>query len=245
MRKCFLAVAALAALSGSAFAGDLPSTKEAPVFMAPAPNFSWAGAYGGLDVGGSWGSARHSFNNGAPGGNSNPQGVIGGGYVGYNIQVDHIVFGFEADGQGSGVKGSYSNSTGGTSVGSTKLNWEAAARGRVGYAIDDKLFYAAGGLTLAGFNYQGGPFPPPACCGFGMTQTGVTIGAGVEFALSNNWIGRVEYRYNDFFATSGSLPPTYPGVIMAVSNNHYSEVRAGIEYKFGALELPAPVFAKY
>ena len=28
--------------------------------------------------------------------------------------------------------------------------------------------------------------------------TGWTIGAGAEYAFTNNWIGRVEYRYHDF-----------------------------------------------
>ena len=34
---------AFAALSGVALAADLPSTKGAPVYVAPTPTFSWTG----------------------------------------------------------------------------------------------------------------------------------------------------------------------------------------------------------
>lgn len=53
MRKLFISAVALAGLSGAAFAADLPSRKEAPVY-APTPAFSWEGFYVGGDLGGAW-----------------------------------------------------------------------------------------------------------------------------------------------------------------------------------------------
>ena len=51
MRALLLSTVALATLAGSAFAADLPSRKEAPVYIAPAPAFSWTGFYIGGDIG--------------------------------------------------------------------------------------------------------------------------------------------------------------------------------------------------
>ena len=55
---------ALALVAGSAFAADLPSRKEAPVYVPPPPSFSWNGLYGGINIGygfGDWqpGIRRH------------------------------------------------------------------------------------------------------------------------------------------------------------------------------------------
>jgi outer membrane immunogenic protein len=47
MRNILLATVAFAALTGVAFAGDLPSNKEAPVFVPPPPVFTWTGFYVG------------------------------------------------------------------------------------------------------------------------------------------------------------------------------------------------------
>ena len=57
MKRILLAVSAVAlALSaGSAMAADLPSRKEAPVYVPPPPPPPmWTGFYGGLNIGGGW-----------------------------------------------------------------------------------------------------------------------------------------------------------------------------------------------
>jgi outer membrane immunogenic protein len=233
MRHFFLSAFAIAAFTGSALAADLPTTKNAPAPVPP-PAFSWGGLYIGGDVGGSWGVVEHSFSNGAPSGNSNPSGVIGGGYIGYNFQIGSFVVGVEADGQGSGVNGGYVIPTGFSSAGNARMDWEGAFRARLGYALDRALLYAASGMAIGGFRYGGGPGfgAPIPCCGFSDTETGITIGAGVEYAVTDHVIGRVEYRYNQFSTSAGALTPIFPGVTMTVNNDGYSEVRAGVAYKF-------------
>jgi outer membrane immunogenic protein len=87
------------------------AVKAAPLPMAAV--FSWTGFYIGGNVGGAW-----SRNNGdsdfgplfpciesLPGG-GDTSGVIGGGQIGYNWQVNQFVLGVEADVVGSGLKGS-------------------------------------------------------------------------------------------------------------------------------------------
>src|SRR6202047_1417467 len=88
----------------SAFAADLaarPYTK-APVYVDP--GYNWTGFYIGGNVGYSWGRSRDTatLTNGAgtilftSGGSSNLDGVLGGGQIGYNWQVQSWVWGFEA-----------------------------------------------------------------------------------------------------------------------------------------------------
>ena len=50
-----LAVALLGSVAAPAMAADLPSRKEAPVYIAPAPVYSWTGFYVGAEFGGEWG----------------------------------------------------------------------------------------------------------------------------------------------------------------------------------------------
>ena len=117
---------ALALVAGSAFAADLPSRKEAPVYVPPPPSFSWAGLYGGINIGYGFGDGSQEYGgigylspalvgpnvdrrNSVPGGSalggtSNLNGVLGGGQVGYNWQFSPwLVFGVETDIQASDV----------------------------------------------------------------------------------------------------------------------------------------------
>jgi outer membrane immunogenic protein len=54
MRRLLLSTAALA---GSAFAADFPSSKADPVFVPAAPVYSWSGFYVGVCGGGSFASS--------------------------------------------------------------------------------------------------------------------------------------------------------------------------------------------
>src|SRR5262245_35321904 len=110
----FSKVALISLLSaGVAQAADMPVRVPAPI--APPP-FSWTGWYVGANVGFGWGHADTTFTplpsaagfvNLAPTTLSpDPNGVIGGGQIGYNWQLNRWVFGLEADFQGSNMHGS-------------------------------------------------------------------------------------------------------------------------------------------
>jgi outer membrane immunogenic protein len=124
---------ALALTAGSAFAADLPSRKEPPVYVPPPPPPPmWTGFYVGLNIGGGWSSnggnnsflpfADTTFPIGStpfaglgpnlfflPGGGTtgnNTGGVVGGGQVGYNYQFGNsFVVGAEADIHGTSITG--------------------------------------------------------------------------------------------------------------------------------------------
>ncbi len=133
MKKILLSTTAiaLASVAGSAVAADLPSRKEAPVYIAPAPVATWTGFYAGVNLGGGWASGggnnsylpysdpRYGFGTTPalglgpnlfflPGGGTtgnNTGGVIGGGQIGYNYQFNSFVVGVETDFQGTSLTG--------------------------------------------------------------------------------------------------------------------------------------------
>src|SRR6185312_9719619 len=139
----FVTAAALAVLvSGSALAADLPRQQPAPAaYKAPvyAP-YSWTGAYVGLNGGGAWG--RSDWNDPAPFTSFNTKGAMAGLTLGYNWQAGATVFGVEADGDWSNLRGS---STACVPNCETRNNWLATARARLGYAMTTVMPYITGG----------------------------------------------------------------------------------------------------
>jgi len=124
LRRILLASAGAIALSGAAFAADLPVRAPPPVYLPPPPPM-WTGFYAGLNAGGIWSASNNVslVSTGALGAGLTPLGVavanafvngandrlgvgtsgfIGGGQVGYNFQWGPSwLVGLEADIQGT------------------------------------------------------------------------------------------------------------------------------------------------
>ncbi len=164
---------ALVGSAGIALAADLPNYQAPPPSQVynPAPAFDWTGPYLGLTGGYGWGTT---------------DGWLGGGFAGYNFQINpNWVVGLEGDITGTNKA---SNS------------WDGSIRGRLGYAYDRYLLYGTGGLAF-------GDIKGPA--GASSTKTGWTLGAGIEAALTSNVTGRLEYRHSDLgSATFGASTVT-------------------------------------
>ena len=60
-RRILLASVGAIALAGSAFAADLPSRAPPPVYVPPAPIFTWTGFYVGGQIGYGWGQNNANF----------------------------------------------------------------------------------------------------------------------------------------------------------------------------------------
>jgi len=242
MKKILLA-GAFAALATSAVAADLPS-RRAPVAYAPvaAPIFTWAGLYVGADVGYAWGKDAQKQHN--PAGalieshSTKTKGLLGGLYAGYNWQSGAFVYGLEGDVELSNVRGTFVYANGDSTKQSVGV--QGSVRGRLGYAIDRTLLYVTGGVAIADQKHRvelaNGTFESAS-----KVRAGWTLGAGVEYAISNNWIARAEYRYTDFGKNSQTLAVTAPGFSF---KNHDTDhaVRLGVSYKFGG---PSAIVAKY
>jgi outer membrane immunogenic protein len=248
MRKILFvtAVALLAGATGPVFAADLPA--PAPAAPPPPPPLNWTGIYVGGQVGLDWGQTdwdRFNAANTVFIANESPtayanKGVIGGGHVGYNYQVDQFVFGVEGDVEGTNYFGS-GQSNANTWANTTRVDVEASFRARAGVAFDPLLIYLTGGGAYADFHNQA-QFPAGTFyAGDSYDRLGWTAGIGVDYAIDANWSVRTEYRFTDF-----GQSVLYTGTEAIHENNLYdNRVEAGFSYKFDMFAPPAPVVAKY
>jgi outer membrane immunogenic protein len=296
MKKLAIAaVAGSALLTGivTASAADM-AVKAAPIPMAPAV-FSWTGFYIGANVGGAWTNNNGGSDFGplfppfivlAPqaaiptlipgqldvlGGGGRRSGVIGGGQIGYNWQVNQFVIGVEADAVGSGLKGSTASATRSfgppillATVNQTvnvefgHIDWMATFRGRLGFAADRALFYVTGGAAVAGIggatttviNGPGIAIPAgtfTAGNGGSTTRWGWTVGGGIEWAFSPNWSVAGEYRYTDFGnrGTTFDIPsglPAAPIFFTGTGSSHLTVEQATLRVNY---RFGGPVVARY
>jgi outer membrane immunogenic protein len=190
MHRILLAGAAAAAVLASlANAADLPRPLPQQMVTKAPPyidqTFNWTGFYVGVNGGGGFGHAFSDLSGGM-----HTSGGVAGGTVGYNAQYGHWVFGFEGDVDWSDVSGS--TSAAGCPGCSVQNNWLSTARGRVGYAYGRWLPYITGGLAVGDVQANA-----PGFSGQTNTQVGWAAGAGVEYALSNNWSAELEYLHVD------------------------------------------------
>ncbi len=230
MKKLIL-TAALCSLSSTVMAADLPSRAPPPVYAPPLPIFTWTGVYLGGQIGYEWGREPITLMS------SQPSGVVGGGHIGYNYQTQQFVMGIEGDVNGTSYRGSAFSILGPISA-STKVPVDASLRGRIGIAWDRTLFYATGGVAFA--DIKDSFVTPGAFASFDRSRVGWTVGGGVEYAVTNNWSVRAEYRYTDYGRFSDA--------VFAFPLDHHStdnRVQAGFSYKFDTYAPPAPVVAKY
>jgi outer membrane immunogenic protein len=209
----------------------------------PAPVFSWTGCHIGGDVGGAWlrdkdtetVTATGAASTFSPVDTATPSGVKLGGYLGCDYQfASPVVVGIEGDAEWANIRGGSANfpNTGVPPDSyETQANFEASVRGRLGYAFQNWLFYATGGVAWARIKeIYTSPFFGVSET-FSDTRTGWTVGAGVEYAFAPNWVGRVEYRYADFGTLTNLPVVTFSGFTEShkITEN---TVRGGIAYKF-------------
>lgn len=227
MKKLLLASTLLCAMSGYALAAD--AVVEAPPEVYVAPVFIWTGGYIGGQVGYLWGEGDFEVDDGS-GAEIEPDGWLGGIYVGYNYQMaNNVVIGADADFAWTGADDS---ATGfddlGVAVGTldSELDWEGAVRLRLGYAVDRFLPYVAGGVAFGRMDIEAFNLAGVSQGSDDDTGVGWTLGVGLEYAFTDNIIGRAEYRYTDF----GDFDFSVPGG--ATADLTTNDVRLGIAYKF-------------
>lgn len=228
---------AASVVSLSALAADLPARMEPVAPVAYVAAFSWTGFYLGGELG--WIRTDPEYTTaavllGAPfvvSSTSSKDGLSYGALAGYNYQMGNLVLGLEGDFQGWTVgKIRYTSLTGDFLTAHSK--WGASVRGRLGYAVDHALFYLAGGAAFVS-NETSIPTTGIAVGGDG-TRRGWTVGAGVDYAFTNNWFTGLEYRYSQYQSKSFVYPIPIlnlglVGFKQELSNN---QVSARIGYKF-------------
>ena len=196
--------------------------------LASADETNWAGPYFGLNAGYGWGKSDVStttvfsptgyFNstsvpaiNKLSDGTIKPKGWLGGLTAGYGFQSGAVVSGVELDLDALSMDESRrytatypccAPSTF-TNTQKVKADWLLSARGRVGYAVNQSLFYATGGLgatQLKSQNHFTDNFGPGAneSSSESKTKYGWVLGLGYEHAMQNNWSIKAEYLHADF-----------------------------------------------
>jgi outer membrane immunogenic protein len=138
---------------------------------------------------------------------------IGGAQVGANWQTNRIVFGLEGDIDWKGFHDSdtvtrtlgppYVGNPAFTSTVSVATGWIATIRGRAGVApAPGVLLYATGGVALAEVKSDtsamfAAPVGTSAAGSYSDVRVGWTVGAGGEWAFTNNWSAKLEYLFVD------------------------------------------------
>jgi opacity protein-like surface antigen len=192
---------------------------------------------------------------GAPGVLSvNNSSVIGGFQAGYNWQIGQWVIGLEQDYQFTGLKQTapFAVPAGlflaGDSI-AVKTDYLAATRARLGIAWDRALVYAAGGLETGEFDVTStyvargaGGSPTIGFTDANKLHFGFNVGAGIDYAVTNNVFVGVEYRYIDLGKETYNLGAFTPagGAAQTVSNSvslKASEVTARLNFKLSGLGL--------
>ncbi len=259
MKKAlFLGVSLAAVATAPALAADLarPYTK-APAYM-PAPIYSWAGFYIGLNGGG--GSSHNCWDLGQAGalvvapsvreGCHDATGGMAGGQIGYRWQASNWVFGVEAQGDWANLTGSNLSLASATVFGApttntTKVDAIGLFTGQVGYAFNNVLWYVKGGAAAAHDKYNGTlAFVPPVLDQASETRWGGAVGTGVEIGFAPNWSVGVEYDHLFMGTRSINLTLATPplGGLSRTDDIRQSVDMATVRvnYRWGG-----PVIAKY
>jgi outer membrane immunogenic protein len=210
---------------------------------APVVARNWSGLYLGGNVGSGTGRDRSTLTVAglAPEQfNLSPDGIIGGGQIGYNWQAGNIVYGVEADFQGSSQKDNKTTVLLGNVSYDHKLPWFGTARGRLGYSAGDSLFYVTGGYAYGSVKTR------VSAAGFSSstekTQDGYAVGGGIEtpFKLLGlfgpAWTTKTEYLYVDLGTSTDQVAP---GVTSSTQVTEHI-FRTGLNYNFNT-----PIGMKY
>ena len=179
MRKILpiaLVFASMGAFVQSGLAADIPAraARVAPLTAPAFAPFAWTGCYIGGNVG-------YGFND--------ADGFVGGGQLGCDLQTGAFVFGLEGMFNWSGMDGSHRGGF------DTDISWLATVTGRIGFAADRALFYVKGGAAWVDEDHS---FRGLNFAGNNETNSGWTVGAGVEWSFAPAWSAKLEYNFMDF-----------------------------------------------
>lgn len=251
MRNILLASVLL--LANPVSAADLAASE-------PDTAFDWTGFYAGGHVGIGWGNADYTFAN--EGGDfplynyfndhagdtfsHRMNGGLAGLHAGYNQQYESLVLGLEGSFSLANVGKEYIQSpfywddTRQDTI-STRLNWLAMLTPRLGYASDRWLVFAKGGLAYGQVRSRidtysdGGRFDLTKT----FSRTGWSIGAGVNYAWTDNIILGLDYNYVDLgsFTVSDFMRDSGTGAIDDDGSTHaidtaFHAIMARVSWQF-------------
>jgi outer membrane immunogenic protein len=240
---------------GAASAADIAPQPVLKAPPPPPPAFSWTGIYIGAHIGSGWATVNQTgtatligfptFANPSPPQNLN--GFLGGGQIGFNYQVSQWVWGLEAQFSGTGLDTTSACGNGVTAISfnmcHVKVDWMGTLAARLGWTVDHALIYVKGGAAVIHdkYDYQflTGALTLIPLDNFSATNWGWMWGAGIEYALTNNWSAKIEYDYMQFGTKTYALPQLDALVrnqIAAPSSQEIKQqvhlIKFGVNYRF-------------
>lgn len=209
------------AAAATAQAADLPQAGQ-PTYTYDDPvssgRFDWSGFYFGGQLG--WNRSDFETSNAVTGRfKSIDDGFTGGVHAGYNYMLSpEFLVGAEIDFNLAAID--RTRTVGGV-VYNTSSDWNSTLRARAGWAFDRFMVFGTGGLALTEYDVAANGVADSK------TKLGWTLGAGVEGAVTENILARIEYQHQNYgsetFVLGGQAYKT------GLSNN---QVRFGMSYKF-------------
>ena len=215
--------------------------------------YDWTGAYVGISAGHSWTGTNTGLNFTMAGVTSRShsvsqgiEGFNGGVFAGYNQQFrNDLVLGAEADVSISGARGGPDSfglmRTSSTNYLNAQLNthqkWSAGLRARAGLAFDRYLPYVSAGVSVAQYSHDPISFErgqyvhalPDPRGGGKNTVVGLSVGAGLEHAVTDRLTVRTDYRFTDYGHAENV---TADGVDYDLKIGRAHDLRLGLSYKF-------------
>jgi len=220
------------------------------------PLFSWTGFYVGGNIGSAWANNvwtdnlfLTNFNN-----NSNNGVFIGGGQIGGNYQIGSFVIGGEWDFDwASSSNGRGIITPAGNIAVSSNNHPITTVAARFGYAFAQWMVYGKAGGGWVGnndFTVTNLTTGVSLTCGnstvtCGSSVGGWLVGAGLEYALTNNWTVKLEYDFLGLGNRTFVIPATAPllaGDTFTSNNRNVQMIKVGFNYLFN---WGAPLGGRY
>lgn len=213
------------------------TAQSADIVSEPVAVTDWSGFYIGAHLGYAWANMSGCYDCSdtttiLDAEELDLEGIVGGLHAGYNWQMDHIVFGIEADVSFTDIDDSEdAPSPDEDESQSGDVDLLASVRARLGVAFDDVLLYATGGIAIPDAEWQGNDLDgDEANLKFG--EIGGVVGGGMEYAVTEDIRLRAEGLYY-FFDEEESLEGVNEAATgEAIEFDDVFVVRAGVSFYF-------------
>lgn len=171
-------------LSASVHAADFPSVELDGIQDLRLQRQEWSGFNGVISVGGGFLTGSDSL-----GGDSFFRSGIVAGSVGYDHQINSVVF-------GAALEGAYTNFRGNSASGSSRqsANWLASATVRAGIDTGRFMPYVSAGLGFGNYKVE----RKSDGASDDNTHIGFVVGAGVEARVTDTIFARLDYKHYEF-----------------------------------------------
>lgn len=246
MNKFALAISMVAVSAAGAMAADLPARAytKAPAFVEAN---NWSGIYIGGQVGYDWAVNKYTYNNGAgivedfnESQVKSPGSAAGGGHAGIQGQFGNWVLGLEGNYNWTSLKQDDVSVAIQGAPRSLKIDGIAAVVGKVGYSFDRWMIYAKGGWADADINTTATTAGVSGAVK--KWQSGYTIGTGIDYKITQNWVAGLEFDYYNFAYNRSVLNTNGTTSAWTNTNANIFALMFSLSYLFN---WNSPVVAKY